>query len=119
MSASNQVLAKSSFVKVQDCKYKTCIVCLDDLKNNPFLPAMAYYSIIFRTHCGHEFHSYCLLQWLDSSMESNNMKHGKCPICRQCIPDHDAITLWALINDCLSTTQPMVHDVKDNACDSR
>jgi len=52
----------------------TCTVCLETMSG----------AHLFRTHCGHFFHSNCINQWCKQNLtQKEKMKSATCPTCRQ------------------------------------
>ena len=93
-------LPEGGFIMKKQCKYDECTFCIGSLQHNPYPEIGHQCGVVYKTSCGHEFHTFCLWQWTDSwysPVEKSGLP--PCPVCRQGIEMHETNTLWALIHN--------------------
>jgi len=111
----------NNFVKVVDVNNDNCPLCLNNLltsltnikSDNIFEGTLdnkdhqIKATVVYQTGCGHQYHSYCLHEYLDSSEVRKQFKYAQdmngkveCPVCRRkCVTSHDEQVLDAFVGD--------------------
>ena len=98
-------MAQSSgdFIMKKDCVYDECRCCFESLQENPKPEKGNQCGVVYKTSCNHEYQSICLLEWVDSwYIPVHKLGKPSCPVCRRIFQEHEMITLYALINNCLT-----------------